>query len=229
MKRILYAGLLITASVAQADDSMVVGGGQLGGQNSSYSTIGLITPLPGTTAGSGWVSRIFVEELTYRYKTGTRNIDGTGFGGNASVGYQIASDKGWLGAYAGPSYMHTRLSPNDHESAARGHRFNLRSQLEGEYALTSDFKLNGIGTYAPFESHPYWTRLRTLYRISGNIYMGPEGVYQGDEDYKAWSAGLALVGIPITEKSSLGFNAGVHKTENFNAAAYGGLEFGVSF
>ena len=223
----LMAGM---AGAYASGDNMIVGGGQVGGQNSTYGTAGLITPLPGTAAGDGWVDRLFAEEVSYRYKAaGGRIIDGRAYGGNAAVGYQVSDEDGWLGAYVGPSLLHTSLSPNDPANKSRGFKVSARFQVEGEYNIADDFKINGNTSYEAFQSSAYWARLRALYRLDGSIYLGPEGVVQGDDNYKAWQAGLALVGVPVTEQATVGFDAGIHKTQGFSYSPYGGMEFGVNF
>lgn len=212
-----------------APQAMVVAAGQGGGQHSSYGTAGVITAWPGSTLGNGWVSRVFAEEMGYRYRTGGRTIDGTALGGSVTFGYQHSYADGWLGTYAGVAYRHTHLSPDDAGSDARGNNTAFRLQGEGEQFLTPDFKLNAnaVGDFSSNTS--YWGRLRALYRVSGDIFAGPEGSYQGDHDYKAWEGGLAVVGVPVTDKSSLGMDAGVRKAENVPITGYAGLEFGAAF
>ncbi|MBY0408084.1 MAG: hypothetical protein K2Q01_10365, partial [Rickettsiales bacterium] len=69
-------------------ENLFVAAGQVGGQNNSYGTVGVIAPLPGSQLGKGWVARVFADEVTYQFNgSGNREIDATGLGGSASVGY----------------------------------------------------------------------------------------------------------------------------------------------
>jgi len=210
-------------------DNVFLAGGQAGGQRASYGYAGVVSALPGSEIGNGWVQRIFAEEVTYRYKKGRSTIDADGYGGSLTYGYQHTYNGGWFGAYAGPAYRYTKLSPVDRASDARGSNVTARFAAEAEQYLGEDFKLNELGNYDAFGNNGYWGRLRALFRVSGTTYFGPEGVYQGDNDYKAWQAGLAVVGIPITEDAAFGIDGGVRKTDSDKMTGYGGLELGVNF
>lgn len=234
MARIQAAGLCAAlvsslAPTAFAGDNLFIAGGQIGGQNSSYGLAGVITPLPGNSLGNGWVGQVVAEVLTYRYKSGAATIDALALGTSLSVGYQKGDADGWWGAYVGPSYRHTDLSPNDPSNASQGGIVSARLQLQGEHHLLQNVKANAIVSYEAFSTNAYWTRLRALYRISGDMYIGPEGVLQGDDSYKGYAAGIALVGIQFGNQISLGFNVGMSKIQGVDAAPYGGLELGASF
>lgn len=212
------------------DSTMIVAAGQAGGQRATYATTGVIAALPGSSLGRGWVARVFADEITYRYKgAGSTDIDATALGGHATVGYQYSFNEGWIGAYAGVGYHHTHLSPGDPGSHAAGGKTSGHFQLEGERNLSPDFKLNANAAGDASSNPGYWGRLRALQRISGNIYAGPEGVLQGDRDYKAWQAGVAVVGVPLTDKASIGVDGGVRKTDSQSLSGYGGLELGSVF
>lgn len=210
-------------------DSMFIAAGQVGGHHSHYATTGVMTALPGSKLGNGWVARVFAEEIGYRYKSGAREIDGRATGGSVSFGHQFSHSEGWFGTYAGVAYHHTHLSPDDLTSKARGGKTAAHLQVEGEQHLSRDFKLNANAVVDVSSNTSYWTRLRALYRISDTIFAGPEGVYQGDKDYKSWQGGLAVVGVPVTDQSSVGMDAGVRKTQDVPASGYVGLEFGMDF
>lgn len=228
---VLWALILMLLSVRVAyagDDAVFFAGGQISGQDNSYSIIGAMAPLPGYTLGSGWAGRATVESLTYRYRSGSQAIDGTAFGGALSGGYQWSNAGGWGGLYAGPSFRYTTLSPDDPTNDARGAKANLRLQAEGEESLTANFKANAIASYESFDDRAYWMRLRLLYRVSGTLYAGPEGVMQGDDTYHGWQTGAVLNGISLFG-GSLGFDAGVRDTAGLPTSLYAGVEYGILF
>ncbi len=214
------------------DDTQVVAAGQVGGQRNSYGTVGVITPLPGTNShlGNGWVARVFADEVTYQYKGSVgRKVDATGYGGSASVGYMGSDDSGWYGVYAGPAFKHVHESPLDPGSDARGNTVSARVQAEGEKNLTKDVKVNALAGTDISSNTGYWARVRPLARVSGDIYAGPEVSVMGDQDYHAYQAGVAVVGVHLTDKTQVGVNGGYRKTEHQPSSGYGGLELGSRF
>lgn len=233
IKRFLTALTVSTAlaSSAQAYDYMVFAGGDIAGNHGRYGDIGLIGALPGdNTLGNGWVYRVMGEGIGYAYKDGiNREIEGTAFGGEISLGYQQSySDKSWWAAYAGPSYKHTSLSPNDLNNDTRGGQFGFRTQLEGELYFSPNFKFNAAGTYG-FGYDAYWTRARLLWAPFSTFYVGPEFVYQGDENFSEYSVGAVVNTIILDEGTDIGFKGGYRKNEDLDGTGYGGVELSHSF
>lgn len=234
MKKILVSALLaLLASSTQASayNYMVFAGGDIAGNNGRYGDIGLIGALPGdsNTLGNGWVFRAMGEGLSYAYEKGPTEIEGTAFGGEVSLGYQRSySDKSWWAAYAGPGYKHTSLSPNDFDNDSRGSEFGFRTQLEGELYFTPDFKANLAATYG-FGYDAWWSRARLLYAPMGTFFVGPEFVYQGDEEFTEYSIGAVVNTIIVDEGTDIGFKGGYRKNEDLDGTGYGGIEFSHSF
>lgn len=226
---ILATAITSAAETTRADDNdtLIVGGVEMSEDNASYALIGAITPLPGSTFGNGYVARIFASRLTYSYKA-TRRIEAESYGSELSVGFQNSGEHGWWGIYAGPGYRYTDLSPNDPSSEANGSLATVKLQAEGERYLSQDIKANINTSFEAFATNGYWTRARLLWRYQGDIFIGPEAIYQGDDDYDAWSAGAGIFGIPVFDTTNLGFKAGVHRTDGFDLAPYGGIEFGFT-
>jgi hypothetical protein len=232
--KIQFLAIILTASIAfsqsYAYDKMVFAGGEVSGNNGRYGGIGIIGALPGdNTLGNGFVYRVLGEGLGYSYKSGTREIDGTAFGGDITFGYQKSyTDKSWWAAYAGPSYRHTNLSPNDPTNDSSGGQFGARVQLEGDAYFTPDFKFNASGSYG-FGYNTWWTRARLLYAPMGTFFAGPEFVYQGDEEFTEYSIGAVVNTLIIEEGTDIGFKGGYRKNEDLNGTAYGGIEMSHSF
>ncbi|NBO18554.1 MAG: cellulose biosynthesis protein BcsS [Proteobacteria bacterium] len=167
--------------------------------------------------------------MTYRFKgAANREIDALAFGGSATVGFMDSDEKGWWGLYAGPGYRHLDLSPNN-PGSKRGNIYSARVQLEGERLLTDDFKLNGLAGADIANNTGYWTRLRAMHRVEGDIFAGPEGMWLGDQNYHAYQVGMAIVGMHLTDKAQIGINGGYRKGEDQGGAGYGGLELGARF
>jgi Cellulose biosynthesis protein BcsS len=219
-----------TGDVEESTESLFVAAGQIGGQRNSYGTVGVVTPLPGSKLGNGWVARVFADEVTYSYDgAGNRTIDGTALGGSASVGYMGSNEHGWYGVYAGPGYRHLDLSPDDRSNDGRGHNVFARVQAEGEQIVTEDFKVNGLAGTDLGSDNRYWARVRPLARAKGDIYVGPEAAVFGDEKNHAYQVGAAVVGIHLNDKTQIGVNGGYRKGEGQPSSAYGGVELGSAF
>lgn len=225
---VLAAALVLTQQV-RADDSLLFGGAEIGGHRSSYGQIGVLTALPGSQLGNGWVARGLVEGVTYKYNQTPSEIDGDALGVQATAGYQRSGEPGWWALYTGPVYRHTDLSPDDRTNDARGGDIGWIVQGEGERRLTKDFKINLGGNYMFSGNNAFWTRLRLLWRLDGDIYAGPEGTYQGDDEYRAWSLGAGVFGVALDKNTTLGLKAGVRKNEDFSLSPYGGIEIGYTF
>lgn len=232
LNALVNTAALLACLPAHAYDHMIFAGGDIAGNNGRYGGIGFIGALPGdNTLGNGWVYRVMGEGISYSYETGapSREIDGTAFGGEVSLGYQKSyADKSWWAAYAGPAYKHTSLSPNDFGNDSRGSKFAFRTQLEGELYFTPDFKTNLAGTYG-FGYDAWWTRARLLYAPMGTFFLGPEFVYQGDEEFSEYSIGAVINTIIIAEGTDLGFKGGYRKNKDLDGTGYGGIEFSHSF
>lgn len=219
-----------TPQVQEAPENLFVAAGQVGGQQNSYGTVGVVTPLEGSKLGNGWVARVFADEVTYQYKGSTnRTIDATGLGGSAAVGYMGSDNTGWYGIYAGPAYKHVQVSPNDPNSNAKGGTVSARVQVEGEKNIAPSVKVNALAGADISSNTGYWARVRPLAKVEGDIYAGPEVSVMGDQDYNAYQVGVAVVGIHITDKTQVGINGGYRKTEDQASSGYGGLELGSRF
>lgn len=228
-KHIVTLIALLAAWPAQAAENLLFGGAEASGHRARYAQIGVVSALPGSQMGQGWAVRGVVNGLTYKYRGGPGNVEADALGGELTAGYMQSGAKGWWSAFTGPSYRHTDLSPNDPTSDARGGNWGWMIQGEGEYMLSPVFKANLTGNYSIANNNPYWTRARLLYRLAGDMFVGPEGAFQGDSDYNAWQLGAALVGIPLDTNTQMGLKAGVRKTEDFSSSAYVGVEFGYAF
>jgi hypothetical protein len=221
--------LLSLPALAAAGDNLLFTGGEVSGHHNNYGQVGMIVPLPGSTLGNGWATRGVVDGLTYKYDESGANIDADAIGGQLTVGYQSSGEPGWWALYSGPSYRYTDLSPKDPANRARGSDFSWIVLAEGERKLTQDFKVNLSGNYLISGNDAFWTRARLLYRVSGEMFFGPEGVWQGDNQYHAWQIGAGLFGIPLDQNTMLGVKGGMRKSDHFTASPYGGLEVGYKF
>lgn len=220
---VLASALCLTAGAADAEDKLFLSGAEIGGENSSYGFASVILPLPGNTLGDGFVQRYWVEGLTYSYEKGSTDIDATAGAVEGAIGYQGSSANAWWGAYAGVQLRRTHLDPNDPDNDIEGNHVGLKLQLEGEQTIADTWKFNGNVSYTA-GPNAYWSRFRVTRRAHGDIFVGPEFVYQGDADYNAWQLGAIALGIKASENTELGFKLGARKNEGQSETAYAGVE-----
>jgi hypothetical protein len=228
---LLMTVVLLNACPAGARDILLLTGaeGGAGGDTYNYYTYaGLVAPLLHDNFGNGFVQKYWVDFLGYNYPANGRDIKATAIGVEGALGYQRGGENGWGGIYGGIRYANTWLSPDNPDSSVRGSQARPLLQLEGERTLSEDWKINGSGRYL-FISDSYWARGRVMYRVSKQVYTGPELIVHGDPDYRAWQWGWFVTGFEPVPKSSIGFKAGVRKTEKADLGAYFGLEFSRMF
>ena len=228
---LLFLGVSLSAAPAGAKGILFLTGAEGGGGGGTYNYYtfaGIVAPLAADSFGNGLVQKHWVEFLGYDYPAGDREINATAIGLESALGYRNGGDNGWVGAYAGLHYSNTRLSPDNPDSRVRGSQIRPLCQLEGERALTTDWRINGIARYT-FRSDSYWGRGRIMYRAYNRVYTGPEFIAHGDADYRAWQGGWFVTGFEPLPGGSIGFKAGARKIENAETSAYLGVEFSQMF
>jgi len=202
-------------------------GGGGGGTSNYYTFVGAVAPLFQQHLGDGLVQKYWGDFFGYNYPANGQDITATAVGAEGAIGYQTGGEKWWGGAYAGLRYTNTWLSPDNPHSRVRGSMFRPSLQLEVERNIASDWKSNAIGRYV-FLSDAYWTRGRIGYRVSRDVYTGPELVVHGDPDYRAWQGGWVVTFSPFAN-CGLGIKAGVRKVEKADEGIYTGVEFSRLF
>lgn len=221
--RLLFLALVplfVTTSPVQAESIWL--SGAEAGRSSQYLYLGNVQPLGQSHLGQGWVQRYWLDGIRYEYESGKRTIRAKGAGMEAAIGYQTSGQDGWLAAYAGLRWNHTRLSPNDRGNDNRGSHLRPRLQLEGDTALTGPWRFNGITSYT-FGQKAHWTRLRLGHRPH-DITWGMEYVHQGDPSYHASQIGLYTDGWRVGQNLRMGLKAGVRRSDGDNGP-YVGVEF----
>ena len=217
----LAAGLFMSAAGVQSADKLWILTGEVYEDN-YYVGLGALIPFPKSTLGNGWVQRYWVDSFTYGYEGATQHIDANVYGAEAMAGYQT-SRPGHSGAlYLGVRYANTGLNPDDPGNDASGDQLWLKLLAEGEVALGSDWRANGIVSYT-LGLNGYWTRARLLRSIGNNLYLGPEAIAQGDPSYNAQKLGLVFGGMRVFPNTFLAVKAGYRFQSDANAY-YAGVE-----
>lgn len=225
MKRIgigLVACVLALPVEAQTGVALA---GVEGASDTHSAYLGTVRPLRGSALGRGWVQRYWLDYTGYRYeKLPGEDVDAKVAGAEAALGYQDGSQHGWWSVYLGARYAHTRLSPDDMSNEDRGSDLSGKLQLEGERAMPSGWRLNGIVSHVIGHSS-YWVRVRAQTIVADHLLLGPELVAQGDPLYRIFKLGAYLGGIRLGEDAALTVKFGVSKLDSDSARAYAGVEW----
>ncbi|MDR9501344.1 MAG: glycosyltransferase [Desulfurivibrionaceae bacterium] len=196
--------------------------------DASYLYAGMITPLPGSALGNGFIGRLWFDWSTYRYKKNNIIYDARGPGAETALGYQKAGRDYFWAAYGGATYRHTNLSPHDPESKVQGDKLGAKVQLEGEKTIHHFWKLSGITSYI-FAHDSDWSRIRFARVLGSGHHLGVEAITQGDDDYRLHQFGVFMAGIKVSDEIKGGIKTGVRKIEGLSADPYMGVEFEYRF
>jgi len=228
----LRAAMLIAAAIAapaHAADSLLLAGTSETGLGSSYSYLGVLTPLGQGVLGDGWVMRQWIDRLTYRYDGYVPDIHALDYGYSPAIGYQWAvNGETHAALWAGVRLAHTQLEPDDPSNVDRGThaRFTLQGELTSAWGERTQ---NQFLAQGEFGNGAYFIRDRLAWRVSGPYTLGPEAIAQGSREYQAHEVGLCLGGIPLGRKASLLLRAGVYQQRDQPTAGAGGLELAATF
>ncbi len=231
-KAILIA-LILTLSAAPsgalAGDKLVLAGaeGGAGDTENYYTYAGLVAPLVGDHLGNGLVQRYWIDFLGYSYET-DQEIDAQAVGLEGALGYQKSGPAGWGAAYLGLRYNNTDLSPDDPANRTEGEHLWVKTQLEGEMNFAETWKLGGIASYT-FSAESFWLRTRLLRQLEQGLSTGPEVVFMGDPNYRAWQFGWVVTGFKPWQNVEIGLKAGVRITDGTAVNGLVGIELSRMF
>lgn len=215
----------ISASLSAAEPSAQLFGGVEVSTGTSYTYLGHVAPLSGSSFGNGFVRKLWVDWSRYRYDKGGQTYDVSAPGAEMALGYQRASENHWWASYAGLTYRHSSISPDDPTSTIRGGMLRPKFQLEGEQTLDQKWKVSAIGSYITGQ-RAYWVRGRVLRDAWSDRQIGLEEITQGDPNYHANQFGVLLLGLKASNTVDVGLKAGARRVGGLNSQAYFGIELG---
>lgn len=218
----------LVALPADAQTGVVLAGVEAGSDTHS-AYLGTVLPLAGGTLGKGWVQRYWLDYTAYRYeKTPEQDIDARVTGLEAALGFQGGAGADWWSVYLGGRYDNARLSPDDPLNENRGGDFAIKLQLEGETALSSAWRVNGIASHLVGQSS-YWLRLRAHTTLDNQLLLGPELIVQGDPLYRLFKLGVYVGGIKLGRNVELTVKVGASKLNSDSVGAYVGGEWYIPY
>lgn len=204
-------------------------------KDASYMFQGAILALNRDIGRDGFVLRAYGSHVDYRYDNAGIDTSGTGWQGDAMLGYKVSAGRIWAAAYVGVDYQSFKLTPDDPTSRVRGSEIGLK--VAGDIASLRNegpvyFALSGNYSTA-FES--YWARAR-VGANSWGLTFGPEVAALGNKGFDATRVGgFVTFDLPLIPRLPLevSLSAG-HQfvSGNSGVGSTGGGEgtyFGMSF
>jgi len=234
--RIYILALLAISANTLADDnspsqSLVIGGSQHS-SNSSYSYLGLITPIWGGKIGDGWFNNTIASWLTYDYN-GSQN------GSTVHVKAKAPGIETGLGyAWSGPKYalsFSTTLGFRDiglnpklaNDDGPEGGTFAVSPQIQARYELLPKLDTDLISSYS-FGPDSSFNRLRLGWTGIPGWRIGIEEVLQRGQTYQNEQQGIFITKY-LSNGISLELSGGTSKPRDDKSSPYIGISFAKMF
>jgi hypothetical protein len=163
-----------------------------------YSYVGADYALNGDKETSGFITQAFVGYGEYSYDTLLGGVDGEVSEVDLGVGYQWVLPSYRVSLLAAVNFVDHDLTGNPIDLAnnsVNGDEVGFKPKLDIWNRDTSSFIYGGTFTYSTAYD-TYWNRAMFATRV-GSVYLGPEVIVQGNEEYEEVRAGLALTGLQL--------------------------------
>lgn len=220
---------------AQARDILLLAGGDFADRSFSQYT-GIITPFKahdGAFNEDGARLRFWQKTFAFSYTTDltpagpvNARIDAVGGSFTGEIGYQKKFPHGQLAGYAGLTYRHFDLSPDDPGADLNKNRLGIPFTLEGSWQAFDKVSISSNFAYTAFHED-YWAQLKFGYQATPTLKLGPEIVFQGGSEYRYLRLGAFVSGIRIGA-INLSVNSGLRQDIKENKQSlYGDLH--ISF
>lgn len=174
---------------------------------------------PGGLASDGFMLKVLLAEGTYRYRSGTNEIRGTGLLAAILPGWRIKRSDLEVKVFAGLDLQNHRLSPDDLTNSLRGNHAGLRVsadlwwQPQNAMMLASSISGSTIGNSFGIRGAAGW-------RIMDRFWAGPEIETSGDEVYRQYRIGAHVTSFK-TGAFEWALGAGYVEDNSRRSGAYG--------
>jgi hypothetical protein len=149
---------------------------------------------PRGLAQEGPVIKLLVGGGQYQYLSGTTTVTGRQWLLSALPGWRFKRDKFELTVYGGLDLQNHRFSPNDTGNALAGTHAGLRAGFDlwweprPAMMVAASASASTIGT-------SYWARGAVGWWTFDRVWLGPEVVALGDDNYRQFRIGVHLTGL----------------------------------
>lgn len=224
MSRVYFSLFFFLSGQTFATDLILSGADT--SKNASYYYLGYIKPLQGSELGKGFVSRFWLDYISYDYASINSRVEATAPGVSYSIGYQKSLETFTFGAFLGAEIRKTELSPIDNSNEAEGTIISPLISVEAQNKFSNFSVLNFNASLRP-NIMGYWTRVSLGF--GDKFKTGPEVTIQGDSTYQIKRYGWFINGIDIGNQTYIGGSLGMIKADGVSNLPYVGLNFVKSF
>jgi len=202
-----FAGLAITAqagespapapapSVASAGDIFFGGNAR---EDAWYTYIGSNYAFNGDKSTSGFIAHAMFGYGGYEYDTPLGGVEADMTEFDIGLGYQWILSGHRVSLIGCFNWVDHDLSGNPIDIAdndVEGDASGFKPKLDIWNTDASRFLYGGTATFST-SNNDYWARVLFAPRV-GSVYLGPEGVIQGNEEYEEYRLGLCLTGLKL--------------------------------
>ena len=163
-----------------------------------YTYAGFNYALNGDTSTNGFLLHGMAGYGEYEYDTDSGGVDGEVTEFDLGIGYQWFVEGHRVSAIAAVNFADHDLTGSAFDlenNSVNGDEVGFKPKIEIWNTDASTVLYGGTFTYSTaYDS--YWTRAMCGLRVA-NVYLGPEIVYHGNEEYEEIRTGLALAGLQV--------------------------------
>jgi hypothetical protein len=199
-------------------------------QDSYYGTlIGTIAPFSALDETGARV-RLGGVLGTYAYvstSAGVGRIGGRQEDGSLLVGYEWVTRNTSVAAYVGGDIANNTLSKADPSNHVSGMSYGVKAAIDFYTNPTSYSMASGNLTYST-ANNSYYARFKVGLAIADSLYVGPEMLFLGDNQYTQYRIGLHLTGARFGSMQ-FGISGGFLSDRIRGKGGYGILDARVVF
>jgi hypothetical protein len=195
------------------------------GQGYEYFGLGVGQPL-----NDHWtfMGKLVGNYLHYEYDSGSPNIKAKAPGARFQIGPKYYSEGRYFILTGGLDYRNTSLSPNDPGSTTKGARTGATVEAIYSQDLVEKLTMDLIVSYSSIGNFT-WGRGRFKHLASAKpgvqkIFVGIEGIGQGNRDYKAQQVGPMVELQRVKEQFSIVLSSGYKHSSAVSHSGYFGIE-----
>jgi len=230
-RRCLITGCAVAAwlyaNAAVASELELYTGVAVDTHGQGYEYVGLGA---GQAVNDRWtfMGKIIGNFLHYEYESGSRDIRARAPGVRIQIGPKYFTEGRYFILTAGLDYRNTSLSRSDPKSDTQGARTGGTIEAIYSQDMSRRFTTDLILSYSSIGNFT-WGRGRLKYLTSfepasHRIFVGFEGIGQGNSDYTAQQVGPIIELQRFKQPFSIVLSAGYKHSSTFSHSGYFGLE-----
>jgi hypothetical protein len=162
-------------------------------RNGGFGHGGLLWSPDGLTK-EGFTLKLVLGAGTYRYRAGATEITGRQYLGSALPGWRFKDGTIELTVFGGLDLQHHQFSPDDPANRLRGFDIGARGGFDLWFEPMPAALMVTTSVSASTVGRNIWARAAAGVRAF-DLWLGPEGIYCGDETYRQLRFGAHITGL----------------------------------